>query len=192
MAIDILLVNPVFLSQNKAESELMNPYFPLGLLYLAAYIRDRGFRVEIFDGTFSTGPEAFEAALEEHQPQVVGITVVKPNRQMALKLASLAHAQGAKVILGGPDPTTTPETYLAAPEVDLVVHHEGELTIIDLLQKIKAQEDYSEQVRLNMKDLSAQLIQLEIPNSEIDDLGNIQIEVDDFTNCGLRLRYFEG
>jgi len=144
MSIDILLVNPVFLSQNKAESELMNPYFPLGLLYLAAFIRERGFSVEIFDGTFSAGPEAFNAVLEEYQPQIVGITAVKPNRQMALKLASLAHAQGAKVILGGPDPTSTPEIYLAAPEVDLVVHHEGELTIIELLQKIKQNEDYGQ------------------------------------------------
>jgi anaerobic magnesium-protoporphyrin IX monomethyl ester cyclase len=142
MAIDILLANPVFLKQNQAERELMNPYFPLGLLYLAAFIRERGFSVEIFDGTFTEGPQDFEAALEEYQPKVVGITAVKPNRQMALKLASLAHARGAKVILGGPDPTSAPATYLAAPEVDLVVHHEGELTLIELLQKFKKDQEF--------------------------------------------------
>jgi anaerobic magnesium-protoporphyrin IX monomethyl ester cyclase len=142
MAIDILLVNPVFLEQNQAERELMNPYFPLGLLYLAAFIRERGFNVEIFDGTFTEGPQAFEAALKEHRPITVGITAVKPNRKMALKLASLAHAQGAKVVLGGPDPTSTPATYLAAPEVDLVIHHEGELTLIEFLQKINQDQDF--------------------------------------------------
>lgn len=142
MAIDILLANPVFLSQNEAERELMNPYFPLGLLYLAAFIRERGFSVEIFDGTFSAGEHDFVAALEKYQPTVVGITAVQPNRDTALKLASLANAQGAIVILGGPDPTSTPATYLAAPEVDLVVHHEGELTIVEILQKITSGEDY--------------------------------------------------
>ncbi len=38
MKIDILLVNPVFLSFDQAERELATPYFPLGLLYLAAYL----------------------------------------------------------------------------------------------------------------------------------------------------------
>lgn len=142
MAIDILLVNPVFLSQNEAERELMNPYFPLGLLYLAAFIRDRGFRVEIFDGTFQAGSQDFEDALYAHEPTVVGITAVKPNREMAISLAEKAHAQGAKVILGGPDATYTPATYIANPGVDVVVHHEGELTIVELLQKIKSNQDY--------------------------------------------------
>lgn len=139
---DILLVNPVFLAQNEAERELMNPYFPLGLLYLAAFIRERGFSVEIFDGTFMEGIHDFEAALKKHRPKIVGISAVQPNREMALSLASVAHAQEAVVILGGPDPTYTPATYLAADGVDVVVHHEGELTIAELIQKIKTGDDY--------------------------------------------------
>jgi len=56
---DILLVNPVFLSQNETEKALMTPYFPLGLLYLAGFLRERGFCVEVFDGTFSGGIQDF-------------------------------------------------------------------------------------------------------------------------------------
>ncbi len=133
MSIDILLVNPVFLSQNEAEAELMNPYFPLGLLYLAGFIRDKGFRVEIFDGTFLDGASDFEVALAQHAPKVVGITAVQPNREMALDLAHRAQSFGAKVILGGPDPTYKPEFYATAPGVDIVVHHEGELTLVEVL-----------------------------------------------------------
>ena len=132
--IDILLVNPVFLIQNEAERELMNPYFPLGLLYLAAFIREQGFRVEIFDGTFLDGLNAFEISLEQYSPRLVGISAVKPNREMALSVAEKAKAFGAQVILGGPDPTYTPKTYLASPAIDLVVHHEGELTLLELLR----------------------------------------------------------
>ncbi len=131
---DILLVNPVFLSHNEAERELMNPYFPLGLLYLAAFIREQGFSVEIFDGTFQDGLDEFEKSLKRLAPRLVGITAVKPNREMALAVAEKAHAFGAQVILGGPDPTYTPETYLASPHVDIVVHHEGELTLLELLR----------------------------------------------------------
>jgi radical SAM superfamily enzyme YgiQ (UPF0313 family) len=133
MAIDILLANPVFLNLDKAERELGSPYFPLGLLYLAAFLRKRGRRAEIFDGTFSNGLEDFQAALQEHDPRAVGITAVQPNRVAALRLADIARNYGAAVILGGPDPTHAPETYLADPAVDLVVHHEGEITLDELL-----------------------------------------------------------
>ena len=134
MSVDILLVNPVFLSQNEAERELMSPYFPLGLLYLGAYLRERGFSTEIFDGTFATDIKDFKDTLDRHNPKLVGITVVQPNREMSLTLARIAHEFGATVFLGGPDPTYTPHTYLADPAVDIVVHHEGELTLVELLE----------------------------------------------------------
>lgn len=133
MTIDLLLANPLFLSQNEAERELMTPYFPLGLLYLASYVRERGFSVEIFDGTFAEDESAFAGALEQHRPHVVGLTALSPSREAALSLAQTAHAFGATVVLGGPDPTRHPELYLDEPAVDVVVHHEGEETLIELL-----------------------------------------------------------
>ena len=136
MSLDILLVHPVFLSQNQAERELMSPYFPLGLLYLAAFLRERGFEVDIFDGTFTDGPQDFATVLETQQPKAVGIGVVKPNRAVALELAGMAHRSGATVILGGPDPTMTPGEYLQ-PCVDFVVHHEGELTLAEMLDTLR-------------------------------------------------------
>ena len=134
MSIDALLVNPVFLSQNEAERELMSPYIPLGLLYLGAFLRERSFRVEIFDGTFAQGNLDFIAALETHQPKTVGITAIKPNGDKVLELAEIAKGSGAFVIVGGPDPTYSPEYYLSNPAVDLVVHHEGELTLAEVLE----------------------------------------------------------
>ena len=137
MSIDILLVNPVFLSQNEAERELMSPYVPLGLLYLGAFLRERGFQVETFDGTFMHGNQDFVEALGKHTPKIVGITAVKPNGDKVLELAGIAKEFGAFVIVGGPDPTYTPETYLNDRSVDLVVHHEGELTLVEVLEAKK-------------------------------------------------------
>jgi radical SAM superfamily enzyme YgiQ (UPF0313 family) len=107
VTVDLLLANPLFLAQNEAERELMSPYFPLGLLYLASYVRERGFSVEIFDGTFAKDESAFAGALRRHRPRVVGVTALLPSRESALSLARAAHAFGATVILGGPDPTMT-------------------------------------------------------------------------------------
>jgi radical SAM superfamily enzyme YgiQ (UPF0313 family) len=130
---NVLLCNPLFLNQSEEERAASSPYFPLGLLYLAAYIRERGHQVAVFDGTFAGGEADFAEALQEIRPDLVGITALMPTKEAALRLAHMAQATGAAVIVGGPDPTYDPESYLAHPQVDIVVHHEGEISLVVLL-----------------------------------------------------------
>lgn len=129
----ILLCNPLFLSQSPEERAVKSPYFPLGLLYLAGYLREQGHSVAMFDGTFEPDDSAFERTLHAEQPDIVGITALMPTKDSALNLANIAHTFGATVILGGPDPTRAPKEYLSQPQVDVVVHHEGEATLAALL-----------------------------------------------------------
>jgi radical SAM superfamily enzyme YgiQ (UPF0313 family) len=136
----ILLCNPLFLSQSPAEQALKSPYFPLGLLYLAAYLREREHVVSIFDGMFEPDEAAFKRALQTETPDIVGITALLPTRAPALNLARIAHEFGAIAVLGGPDPTREPQEYLAQPQVDLVVHHEGEQTLAVLLSLFDQQQ----------------------------------------------------
>lgn len=135
---DLMLVNPLFLHEDPVEQRLMTPYFPLGLLYLAATARDAGYRVSIFDAMFQTSDKAFVAALEREQPRIVGLGVLATVRTAALRLAELAHQHGAKVVVGGADPTGRAESYLryqsnGSHPVDLVVIGEGEQTLLELL-----------------------------------------------------------
>ena len=134
----LLLCHPLFLSQSPDEQAASSPYFPLGLLYLAGYVREQGHAVSIFDGTFEPDESAFVARLEAEQPDMVGISALLPIRGMALRLAQIAHDFGATVILGGPDPTKSPDEYIVHPQVDLVVHHEGEQTLVSLLNLLAA------------------------------------------------------
>ena len=132
----ILLCNPLFLSQSPEEQAVKSPYFPLGLLYLAGFLRERNHNAAIFDGTFEADESAFARALARELPEVVGITALLPAKEMALTLADMAHDFGAVVILGGPDPTRDPKAYLAQAAVDVVVHHEGEETLVSLLDLV--------------------------------------------------------
>jgi radical SAM superfamily enzyme YgiQ (UPF0313 family) len=129
----ILFCHPLFLSESPEEEALSSPYFPLGLLYLAGYVRERGHEVAMFDGTFASGKSEFAATLQAEAPDVVGISALLPTRETALELAQMAFDSGATVILGGPDPTLSPAEYLLHPQIDIVVHHEGEQTIAALL-----------------------------------------------------------
>ncbi len=136
----ILFAHPLFLSKNADEQASSSPYFPLGLLYLAGYVREQGHEVAIFDGTFQDDESAFAAALEQHQPDLVGISALLPTRDAALTLARMAAAQNVTVVLGGPDPTLSPAAYLAEATVDMVVHHEGEQTITRLLDLVDGEQ----------------------------------------------------
>jgi len=137
---DLLLVNPLFLHDDPVEQRLMTPYFPLGLLYLAAAAREAGYSVALFDGMFARGGDgAFAAALAREQPRIVGISALATVREAALRLAGLADQYGATVIAGGADPTGRPESYLrhkvnGRRPVRLVVIGEGEETLLELLR----------------------------------------------------------
>lgn len=134
----ILFCHPLFLSLSPDEQASKSPYFPLGLLYLAGYVREQGHEVAMFDGTFADDISAFTEALTAEKADVVGISALLPTREMALTLAQMAHEAGAIVVMGGPDPTKSPAVYLAQPAVDIVVHHEGEQTITALLDLVEA------------------------------------------------------
>jgi radical SAM superfamily enzyme YgiQ (UPF0313 family) len=148
---DLLLVNPLFLHEDPVESELMTPYFPLGILYLAAVVREAGYDVAVFDAMFAQGDEAFVAALEREQPRVVGFSVLATVRQAALRLVLLAKQQGTAVsapfvIVGGADPTARPDLYLQHQvqgvfPIDVVVVGEGEETILEALPALLDGED---------------------------------------------------
>lgn len=142
----MLLAHPLFLSKSPDENDLSSPYFPLGLLYLAGYLRQRGHEVAVFDGTFCADEADFETALDDHAPDIVGISALQPTRDTALVLASMAARRNIPVVVGGPDPTAAPAQYLQpsaddasvpAP-VDIVVHHEGEQTIAALADLVDA------------------------------------------------------
>lgn len=134
----ILLAHPLFLSKSPDERAANSPYFPLGLLYLAAYVREQEHQVALFDGTFQEDETAFARALQDEAPDIVGIAALLPTRDMALTLAQMAHASGHIVVLGGPDPTKDSASYLSASQVDIVVHHEGEQTLATLLDLFDA------------------------------------------------------
>jgi anaerobic magnesium-protoporphyrin IX monomethyl ester cyclase len=129
----ILFCHPLFLNKNPDEQGASSPYFPLGLLYLASFVREQGHHVAIFDATFAEDESAFAEALQQEKPDVVGISALLPTREMTLTLARMAHERGVVVVVGGPDPTKSPHIYASRPEVDIVVHHEGEQTIAALL-----------------------------------------------------------
>ena len=112
----------------------MRPYPPMGLLYLSAYLRSRGFDVEIYDSTFGS-PEELWRVLENGERGMLGVYGNLLTRRRVLDIIERGRAAGWRVVAGGPEPGNYAEEYLAAG-ADFVVPGEGELVLEQLLSGI--------------------------------------------------------
>ena len=80
---DLLLAHAYHLELDPHERLVNKPYPPLGLLYIAAYLKQRGVALEVLDTTFAA-PAAFGERLRQ-RPTVVGIYVNLMTRRRACK-----------------------------------------------------------------------------------------------------------
>jgi anaerobic magnesium-protoporphyrin IX monomethyl ester cyclase len=81
-----------------------------------------------------------ERLLQEHAPDVVGLSVMTFQRRTAMRLIGHIRQRipAVRVVVGGYDPSLAPEAY-AAPDsgVDAIVRGEGELTFRELLRAME-------------------------------------------------------
>ena len=133
---DLLLTHGYFLYEDPKELQIMKPYAPLGILYLSAHLRAKGFAVEVYDSTFGSREELFRI-LADGPPATLGISGNLMTRRNVLDILAAAKAAGWKVILGGPEPASYAAQYLQAG-ADVVVEGEAELTLEELLPALRA------------------------------------------------------
>src|SRR6185503_9703440 len=126
----LLLTHGYFLAEDEKERQIMKPYPPLGLLYLSAFLKTRGYSVDIFDSTFAERGRLVERFASE--PGTVGIYTTLMTRRSVLEIVRAAKRHGWRVILGGPESANYTTEYLASG-ADAIVIGEGELTLSELL-----------------------------------------------------------
>ena len=85
--------------------------------------------------------------MAEHEPDIVGLSVMTFQRKTAQRRSSISSARdapSARVVVGGYDPSLAPEAYTEDPDggVDFIVRGEGEITFRELLRAIEAQRGY--------------------------------------------------
>ncbi len=179
---DILLTHGYFISEDPHEQKVMKPYPPLGILYISAYLKSKGFEVDVLDTTFKTPGQAFDWLTKE-RPSLVGIycnLMTKPN---VLKMIHFCKSIGATVILGGPEPPQYAEQYLDYG-ADIVVAGEGELILEDLIphlikkgkrdlnriEGIVFQDENRKVIKTQPRPFYQDLDELPLPDREVIDL----------------------
>ncbi|HEV2449782.1 MAG TPA: radical SAM protein [Thermoplasmata archaeon] len=127
----MLLVDPYLAREDPMERKFVELYPSLGVLSLAAFLRDRGMDVAVTDLTFARSTRPAAEAMRRHRPQLVGVHTKSLTLPRALEVARLAREAGALAVAGGPDAATRPESYLDGG-FDVVATGEGELTLLEL------------------------------------------------------------
>lgn len=140
-SIDVLLVVPpapsVYSPKAVKTPEYSAP--PLGLCYIAAVLRENGFRVAIVDmHQFPAVPEDIVKKCRELNPKIVGITSSTPSYPNALRVACFVKAWNQDVItvIGGPHATCIPKECICSDSFDFVCIGEGEISMFELVRAL--------------------------------------------------------
>ena len=116
------------------------PYYisvqpPLGLLYIAAYLRQNGLQVEVLDLNVEKRWLAhLKRALEEYNPSFIGLTSNFSNQFTTCKIAT--HVKSLKknilIFAGGPHPTIAPAAYCQSG-IDYIIPFEAESKTLEFI-----------------------------------------------------------
>lgn len=125
----VLLINP---------PQFSIPEFPLGLLYIATKLRDSGFECKIVDMSFhDLDTENLRSIVKEYSPDIVGITTMTYTYYTVLEISHIIKSVDPRIyiVLGGPHATFLSREILnESQDIDIIVRHEGEITMVELLE----------------------------------------------------------
>ena len=111
-------------------------YPPLGILYLASYLRERksDLEIKITDGV-RFGYQKTIDEIKRFKPDVLGVSFTTPAASGAYQLVNDVKAAlpETTVVCGGPHSTALPEDVLSRCQADYVVKGEGEVIFYNLV-----------------------------------------------------------
>jgi anaerobic magnesium-protoporphyrin IX monomethyl ester cyclase len=146
----ILFSHSYFLRFDPKQWETGLPYPPLGTLYAAALMREKGFQVAFFDTMFAMDPDELTPVIEVEKPSFFVIyddgfnyltkMCLTNMRDAAFRMSKLAKQHGCKVIISSSDSTDHFEKYLSEG-ADFILLGEAELTLLELISAISGKRE---------------------------------------------------
>ena len=139
----ITLINPPYPPSVHSHP----PFIPLGIAYLGAVAEKEGHEVTVIDcQAEKLSYEAFRNRIEQTPSDVIGVTATTLLYKSAMQLVAIAkqvHPQ-AVTMLGGSHGSFWDENALEEyPSLDIVVRREGEVTFIELLDKLQSKTSFN-------------------------------------------------
>jgi anaerobic magnesium-protoporphyrin IX monomethyl ester cyclase len=144
---DLLLGQAYYLRFDPKLFQAQQPYAPLGTLYAASYLRERGHSVALFDAMLAESVDVWSEALRHYRPRIAVVYEDSFNylskmcllrmREAALEMIDRARQARIPIVVSGSDATDHAELYLRRG-AEAVIIGEGEITIADVADRLLA------------------------------------------------------
>jgi anaerobic magnesium-protoporphyrin IX monomethyl ester cyclase len=143
----ILFTHSYFYPFDEKQWRTAQPHPPYGTLYAAAYMREQGFEVALFDTALRDTPDALLPVLKQETPQYLVIyddgfnyltkMCLTRMREAAFQMAGWGKEHGCTVIVNSSDSTDHYEAYLQHG-ADFVLLGEGEASLRELILRLES------------------------------------------------------
>ena len=148
----VVITNAYFYKLDPKQWVAKQPFPPLGTLYAAEILRSNGYNVSFCDSTLAESPSHILDALQSNRPDYFVIyddgfnyltkMCLTVMREAAIEMQKLAKGLGCTVITSSSDSTDHFAKYLSEG-ADFIIQGEGEITLLELLNKLSTQSDLS-------------------------------------------------
>ncbi|HVP16702.1 MAG TPA: radical SAM protein [candidate division Zixibacteria bacterium] len=160
---------------------------PLGLGYIAAYLKAHGVSTLLVDCTFADEEKALER-IRHSRPRIIGVQVMFSMKEKALEFARLLRRDCEFLVAGGPLPTSNPEEFVSC--FDVVVVGEGEQTMLELVQAVQEGTGFAGVSGIAFKEKGEVIFTT--PRSFIEDLDSVPFPSREmFDNDAYKLYYMK-
>ena len=144
---------------------------PLGILYLAATVREWGYNPQVIDLAVADLEETAKV-----ESDIVGISLTTPQRDQAYRIAKQMKKEGKTTIAGGPHATHMPQECIDNG-FDYVVRGEGEMALVSLLLMLTSNMQPEDRIVGNTLDLVG-IDKLAIPARDLIDLEKYRYTIE--------------
>ena len=150
-------MNLLFVNTN--QTRMPDPVPPIGLSYLAGAMRRAQHDCDIFDLTFqSQFEEKLKASIRGRKPEVIGLSLRNVDNTAYPKTVSYFEhfqkivricrevAPETPIVVGGPAFSLFPEEFMESLDVDYGIAGEGEIALLELLEKLESGDFPTEKI----------------------------------------------
>ena len=144
----VLISSPIVLYRNKRDRRENfiadgdeKSFYPMNILYLAAYLESKGYSAEVVDvGGEEINLDEVRKRVDKLKPMIVGISATTHSIQSAVVLARELKKRGRMVGLGGVHLACDPDFFKRFRVFDFGVIGDGEIVLTRLAEKYKKGE----------------------------------------------------
>lgn len=186
----VLLINAPYIDIYGPIKKAAGTYFPLGIGYIASYIRQFDINVKLVDPQAQhLDDKDITKIIKEENFDLVGISSATPEFHNAINIAKITrdNSPQTSIILGGCHASAMPEGILEEyPELfDFICIGEGEITVLEICKLLQGElsekrqikgiafcdEENSQVVRTEAREYIADLDMLPFPARDLVDMS---------------------